>query len=89
MADHTAARAKTATLVADTVDNVTLTNVATTFEVTNHGTDPIYVRTNATPTVEGDDCDVVLGSQRIALSGNGGVISLISAGTPTYTVAVL
>jgi poly-beta-hydroxyalkanoate depolymerase len=89
MADVNAARAATATLVADTVDTVTLSNAHDKVEITHHGdaTEPIYCRAVTDPTVAGEDCDVILAGQRIIVGSASGKIKLISSGVPTYTVS--
>ena len=59
-------------------------------ELVNHGTDVIYFRSDGTDPVEAaDECEVLLGGERLAISlGSGGEIRVISGGTPTYSVIV-
>ena len=86
-------RAATATLTADTADTVTLSGAdRKPCEIVNHGTDVIYFRTDGTAAVkEADENNVVLGGERlfIGIMGDSPTVSLISAGTPTYTVNTL
>lgn len=92
MAAVNGARAATATLTAATVDTITLTSKTSVFELTHHGdaTEPIYFRDqNADPAVAGVDCDVILAGQRLVVSAPGGVLKVISAGVPSYTLAAL
>jgi len=77
--------------VASTADTVTLSGGGRkSAEIVNHGTDVIYFRTDGTAAVEAaDENEVVLGSERLAIKlGDDGEVSLISAGTPTYSVIV-
>ena len=59
-------------------------------EIVNHGTDAIYFRLDGTAAVaEADETEVVLGSERLAITlPDSGEISIISGGTPTYSVIV-
>lgn len=90
MASYTVKRAKTATLVASTVDTVTFNERRYEFAITNHdATAVVYVRFDATPTVEGDDASVVRPGDTIIRSFYHSPkldVRLISAGTPKYTV---
>jgi len=93
MAAVAGARIATATLVASTADTVTLSEKGRRgLEIVNHGTDAIYFRTDGTAAVEAaDENGVVLGGERLYVGGGGddATLSVISAGTPTYTVSVL
>lgn len=96
MAAYSVRQAKTQTLAASTVDTVTLTGSFSAVEIVHHGTvaNPIFANIGATgtPTVGGDDEEVILPGERVRIPGYGAggggntVVSLISAGTPTYTV---
>ena len=80
-----------ATLVAATVDTVTMSGgLHKRAELVNHGTDVIYFRLDGTdPVVAADENEVLLGSERLAISlPSDGVVKVISAGTPTYSVIV-
>lgn len=84
-------RAKTATLVAATVDHVTLAIRDHGITIFNHDTTSvIWARFDGTdPTVEGDDCIPIPASGAFEVdSMRQGFedIRLISAGTPKYTV---
>ena len=84
-------RAAHATLVADTADTVTMSGGARKrAEIVNHGTDAIYFRTDGTTAVGlADENEVVLGGERLTINlSNTGIVSVISAGTPTYSVIV-
>lgn len=61
MASYTVARAKHATLAANTVDTVTFTLEHANVEILNRSAvDYLYARTDGTaPTVAGDDCDAI------------------------------
>lgn len=93
MAAVAGALSATATLVADTADTVTLSagTSGKMGEVTNHGDGVLYVRGDGTAaTVAGDECTPVLAGERVAVGLTAtGTLSVISAATPTYTVAVL
>jgi hypothetical protein len=94
MAPYTVRQAKTQTLGAAVVDTVTLTGSFSAVEIVHHGTvaNPIYANIGATgtPTVAGDDEEVILPGERIRVPGYGTggttVVSMISAGAATYTV---
>jgi len=91
MAAVAGARAAHATLVADTADTVTMSEGPNKRgEIVNQGTDVIYFRTDGTTAVSAaDENEVVLGGERLSISLPGsGVVSVISAGTPTYSVIV-
>lgn len=88
-------RAYHGTLVASTVDTVTLSRTYARVQVINRGgTSEIYWTTNGTnPTVGGDDCYVVaspIGSSdtraNFQAPQNTCVVKLISTGNPTYSV---
>jgi hypothetical protein len=84
-------RAAHATLTASTVDTVTMSGGGKKrAELVNQGSDVIYFRTDGTdPVAEADENEVILGSERLAITlPDDGVIKLISAGTPTYSVIV-
>jgi hypothetical protein len=91
MANYSANIAKHATLVAATVDMVTLAQDAQQVEVINRGTVDIYFRVDGTaPAVGGDDCEVLpAGASLIVPTPNSTtVVELISSGTPPYSVVV-
>ncbi len=86
----------TSTLVAATADTCTMTGSRgknTPAELVHHGvvTDPIYFRLDGTAAVvAADENQVLLPNERLFVRlGEGNAISLISAGTPTYSVIVL
>jgi hypothetical protein len=93
MASYSVDRAKHATLVASTVDTVTLGRDFNEVEILNRdGTAAIYFTVDgSTPTVGGDNALVipaVIGSvteSTLDISGTN-VVKLISAGTPSYSV---
>ena len=94
MAAVAGARSATATLTAATVDTVTLSNAVGASkigEIANSGTDPLYCRADGVAAVvAADECTIVLGGERLTIGlSAAGTVSVISAGTPTYTVAVL
>jgi hypothetical protein len=78
-------------LVASTADTVTFTDEAGSVEVWTDGTAAVFVSTDGSPaTVNGGDCyeiepGTVGGSSRILPVG-GRSVSLISTGTPKYSV---
>jgi hypothetical protein len=80
-----------ATLVADTADTVTLSGASfRPGEIVNHGTDAIYFRLDGTTAVGlADETEVVLGGERLSLRfPENGALSVVSAGTPVYSVIV-
>ncbi len=84
-------RAAHATLVATTVDTITMSGGAgKRAELVNHGTDVIYFRLDGTaPVVAADENEVLLGSERLSISlPDSGEVQMISSGTPTYSVIV-
>ena len=95
-----AQRAASGTLVSGTVTTVKFPQYFWNLIVVNRSTDQeIWVRTDGEdPTVGGDDCFPVLPQQSITFSngvlsqepvvrvGGGTQVSLISSGTPNYTV---
>lgn len=91
MAAVNAIRSATATLVAATVDTVTLSGGGgKVAEIVNHGTGTIYFRTDGTnPVSAAAENEVVLAGERLLrrLPANG-IVRVISAGTPTYSVIV-
>lgn len=91
MAAVAGVRAAHATLVADTADTVTLSGGAKKrAEIVNQGTDAIYFRTDGTTAVGlADENEVVLGGERLSIFlPDSGAVSVISSGTPTYSVIV-
>lgn len=93
MAAYTVDTAKHATLVASTVDTVTLPKDASAIEVCNRsGVAAIHVTIGTVnPTVDGDDTFVVpavAGSARVIPTPGSQptVVRLISSGAPTYSV---
>lgn len=92
MAAYSGMRIVHATLVAATVDTVTLDRDYSEVEVTNvDGVAPLYFTVDAAaPTVAGNDTEVLpgaIGRLRIPSgSGSPTVVRLISAGTPKYSV---
>jgi hypothetical protein len=91
MAAVTGVRAATATLVAATLDTVTLSGGGgKRAEIVNHGTDAIYFRTDGSnPVSAAAENEVVLGGERLSIVlPSNGIIRVISAGTPTYSVIV-
>lgn len=95
-----AQRAQSGTLVAGTVTTVKFPQYFWNLVVVNRSTNQeIWVRTDGEdPTVAGDDCFPVLPQQSVTFSngvlsqepvvrvGGGTQVSLISSGTPTYSV---
>ncbi len=95
-----AQRAESGTLVADTVTSIKFTQYFWNLVVVNRSSNQeIWVRTDGEdPTVGGDDCFPVLPQQSVTFSngslsqepvvrtGGGTTVSIISSGTPTYTV---
>lgn len=95
MASYTATISKHATLVAATVDTVTLPGAVNSVEVLNRdGVAEIYFTVDGTtPTVGGDDTQVLpatIGGIEVdtsqGVADTGTVVKLISSGTPKYTV---
>lgn len=91
MAAYTVVRAKTATLVASTVDTVTLSHPFGAVEVTNlDGAAEITFTTNGTtPTVDADDAYTLPAEISARVVAGGPVVKLISGGTPKYAVTGL
>lgn len=95
-----AQRAKSGTLVATEVTTIKFPQYFWNLVVVNRSSNQeIWVRSDGEdPTVAGDDCFPVLPQQSIAFSngslsqepvvrtGGGTQVSIISSGTPTYTV---
>lgn len=95
-----AQRAQSGVLVANTVTTVKFPQYFWNLEVVNRGTtQEIWVRTDGEdPVVAGDDCFPVLPQQSVTFSngvlsqepvvrvGGGTQVSIISSGTPPYTV---
>ena len=92
MASYTVARSKHATLVAATVDTITLERDYSQVEIVNRGTEDIWATVDgSTPVAAADDTIFVGTGQFLVLSmpttGAGtDVVKLISAGTPSYSV---
>lgn len=90
MAAVSGVRAATATLVAATVDTVTLSGGGDCLgEIVNHSSaDPIYYRSDGTnPVSAAAENEIVLAGERVGIRlPSNGAVRLISAGTPTYTV---
>jgi hypothetical protein len=89
MAAVAGVRSAHATLVAATADTVTLSGGGGKGgEIVNHGTDAIYFRTDGvTAVAAADENEVVLGGERLSIElPSTGIVSLISAGTPAYSV---
>lgn len=100
MATYSASRSKYITLVANTVDTVTLTGTGNSIRViTTAGTSHAYFtvaptgQTPTTPTVAGDNTYASVhgnpGYIDIPWNGGGAVISIISSGTPTVGVLLV
>lgn len=100
MATYSGSRSKYVTLVANTVDTITLTGTGNAIRfVTTAGTSHAYfnvVPTGQTPTaatVAGGDTYVTVhaapGYIDIPWNGGGAVISIISSGTPTIGVMLI
>lgn len=92
MGSYSVTTAKHATLVANTVDTVTLgsSDVDTAYVVNIDGAAIIYATGDGTaPTVAGDDIPVVISATAGAyavVDVTGSAVKLISAGTPKYAV---
>jgi len=87
-------RSATATLGAATEDVVTMTGPkASNAELVHHGdaTEVIYFRTDGgTAAVAADESQVLLAGERLSFRlSRSNVVSVISAGIPTYTVQLL
>lgn len=98
MATYTASQAKTITMVASTVDTVTLTGTGKFIRfIQSAGKTHVYYTveqpggTPATPTVAGDNCYITIDTaiHDHPWSGNGCVLKLITSGTPTLTIQLL
>lgn len=95
-ADQTATRRAHGSLAAATARKVRLTESGGNFEVVNRGTVEIFVRSNITEaalvaaTVGTNEEEIVLPGERMTLSSRAtGAelwVSLISSGTPNYSV---
>ena len=91
MATYTGSEAITVTLVASTVDTITLTGAGTELRISQTSTTPIYIitaqpgQTPATPTVGGAGTTAIMTNYPVVLpwTGSGIVIKVISAGTGT------
>lgn len=89
------ARIKHGTLTANSVATVSVAPEADEIEVVNvDGNAAIYFTTDgSTPTVEGDNCEVVPGTISVLRIGTPGdppyTVKLISSGTPKYSVRVV
>ncbi len=93
MAAYTEVKSKHWSLTASTVDSLTITGQHGNVEVVHHGDDtsPVYFlvsKAAGSPTVAGDDTEVVLAGERLRLSisNTATVVSVISAGTPRISV---
>ncbi len=92
MANYSVNRAKSATLVASTVDTITFpafgTYSANTVKVINRDTtNPIFfVADGSTPTVAGDDCYCVPPGGSAVITLSGGAVKVISGFASPYTV---
>lgn len=89
MAAVSGVRSCHATLVASTADTVTLTGGGgKRAELVNHGAGTIYFRTDGVAAVAlADENEVILAGERLSFKmPTTGVISVISAGTPTYSL---
>lgn len=95
MASHTVQRSKHSTLVADTVDTVALTGKWAAVEVKNRAAagegDIYFTADGSTPTVGGDDTDIVCPGESLVVplsSALGGdkAAKLKSAGASPYSV---
>jgi len=90
-ATYTGSEAITVTLVANTVDTITLTGAGTELRISQTSTTPIYIitaqpgQTPATPTVGGAGTTAIMTNYPVVLpwTGSGIVIKVISAGTGT------
>lgn len=100
MATYSASQAKYITLVANTVDTITLSGTGNTIRfLTTSGTSHAYFtisslsNTPATPTVAGDNtyatAHAAPGYIDIPWNGGGAVISIISSGTPSIGVMLI
>lgn len=100
MATYSASRSKYITLVANTVDTVTLTGTGNSIRViTTAGTSHAYFtvaptgQTPTTATVAGDNTYASVhgnpGYIDIPWNGGGAVVSIISSGTPTVGVMLV
>lgn len=90
MAAIALANSKTATLVANTADTITPNAPAPCrVEIANNdATAVIWMRMDGTPaTVAGDDCQIIPAGTQFTPPGMPNTISLISSGTPQYTVS--
>lgn len=93
---YTVAKTKHATLVANTVDQVTITGGYELVEIVNRSqVDTLWCRIGSPaapvdPTVAGDDTTVVRPGDSLKVgggrSGDPTIVKLISAGTPAYSV---
>lgn len=98
MATYSATHSKSFTMVASTVDTVTLTGTGKAIRFINTaGKAHIFFTvaqpgaTPTTPTVSGDNCFVTLDTAitDFPWSGNGCVVSMITSGTPAVTVSLV
>lgn len=96
MAAYTVAEGKVGahakTLVADTADSVTFADDLPAVEVVSDGAAALYFTTDdSTPTVGGPNTHLLpaaVSRRTVKVAGAGDtVVKLISAGTPTYSVA--
>lgn len=92
MAAYTVGVAKHATLVASTVDTVTIPAAADEVEVVNRSTGyALYFSTTGTPTVAGDDTFYVGPGEALTVPGSkvGTTVKLISSAACAYSVTVV
>ena len=100
MATYSSSQSKYITLVANTVDTLTLTGTGNTLRVvTTSGTSHAYFTvgatgtTPATPTVGGDNTygsvHAAPGYIDIPWNGGGAVVKIISSGTPTVGILLI
>jgi hypothetical protein len=100
MATYSASQSKYATLVANTVDTITLTGTGNILRLlTTAGTSHAYFTvastglTPATPTVGGDNTYATVhgnpGYIDIPWNGGGVVVKIISSGTPTIGILLI
>lgn len=93
MATVTGVKVAHGTLVAATADTVTMSATSDAFEVINRGTTELYFNINraAAATVGGADCYALPGGSSFTLQyplRDTLKLSVISTGTPTYSVTV-
>lgn len=91
MAVYEANSIKHATTVAGVVDEITLHNDYSSFEVINRGTDDLYFRSDGSdPVVGGDDCEIVPGGASVLILSPGRKrirVKVVSVGATPYSIA--